>query len=196
MSEQIEIYKYKIKGDNDEDLDNRYHHVPEHLASEFQESVNSLGKKWELLANKTYHQDKEEYETKPENQGRLYRAKLIKKGLKAYGTAVAVAHVDGIQDQVIASAAYVAAKTSELAKEQKVDDKRLQATETLVNNLIGKVDNFIANVQDEKGQPNAFANKLVAETKTQRNHLDTKLKELNSEPQTVGAATSGKAGSK
>ena len=72
LSEQIEIYKYKIKGDNDEYLDPRYHHVSEHLDSEFQELVNSLGKQWELRMDLTYHTDEEEYETKPEDQDNVY----------------------------------------------------------------------------------------------------------------------------
>lgn len=129
--------------------------------------VKRLGQKFDIK--------KEHRKQYNEILGKLKRAKTIKKGLKGYGTAVALAHVDGIQDQVIASASYIAAKTSELAKQEKLDDKTLEGTERLVDKLSDKIDNIIANVQNDDGQPNGLANRLVTELKI--TELNNKVKE-------------------
>ncbi|MGB5635377.1 MAG: hypothetical protein WBM86_21700 [Waterburya sp.] len=152
-----------------------YQEVKDSYQSKLDARVNKLGSQFEIK--------KEHRKQHNEILGKLQRAKQIKKGLKGYGTAVALAHVDGIQDQVIASASYIAAKTSELAKREKLDDKTLEGTERLVDKLSGKIDNLIANVQREDGQPNALANRLVSETKTQMDNLNAKVKEAEKEKQ-------------
>lgn len=63
----IKIDKYKIEGD-----DNRYHNVPEHLASEFQEAVHELGRKYKLHMNMNYSTNEEEYETTPDDQENIH----------------------------------------------------------------------------------------------------------------------------
>ena len=157
---------------------NEYQATKDSYESRLNARVKSLGTQFKVK--------KEHRKQYSEILGKLQRTKVIKKGLKAYGTAVAVAHVDNIQDQIIASAAYVAAKTSELAKKEKLDDKTLQGTENLVDKLTGKIDNLIANVQTEDGQPNALANRLVAETKTQMGSLNTQVNKTAQEvPQTA-----------
>lgn len=152
-----------------QDARDEYQKVKDSYQSKLDARVKKLGTQFKIK--------KEHRKQHNEILGKLQRAKAIKKGLKGYGTAVALAHVDGIQDQVIASASYIAAKTSELAKQEKLDDKTLDGTERLVDKLSGKIDNLIANVQHDDGQPNGLANRLVVETKTQMDSLHAKVKE-------------------
>lgn len=151
---------------------------------EYQEVKDSYQSKLDARVKKLGNQFKIKKEHRKQHNeilGKLQRAKQIKKGLKGYGTAVALAHIDDIQDQVIASASYIASKTSELAKKEKLDDKTFEGTERLVDKLSGKIDNLVANVQTEDGQPNALANRLVVETKTQMDNLNAKVKEAEKE---------------
>lgn len=67
-----QIDRYKIKGHDGEYLDDRYHHVPKHLTSEFQEKVFELGKQWELKPSLSYKIDEEEYETNPDNASNVH----------------------------------------------------------------------------------------------------------------------------
>ncbi len=72
LSEQIEIRKYKIKGDNGEDLDHRYHHVPASLESSFRKELHILGKQWEFSPSEPYFFDEEEYETTPDDDKNVH----------------------------------------------------------------------------------------------------------------------------
>ena len=72
MSEQIEIHKYKIKGNNGEDLDHRYHHVPASLESSFRKELHILGKQWEFSPSEPYFFDEEEYETTPDDDKNVH----------------------------------------------------------------------------------------------------------------------------
>lgn len=143
-----------------------YQDVKDSYQSKLDARVKKLGSQFEIK--------KEHRKQHNEILGKLQRAKQIKKGLKGYGTSVALAHIDGIQDQVIASATYIAIETSKLAQQEKLDDKTLEGTERLVDKLSGKIDNLIANVQDEEGQPNATASKLVVEYKTEIDAIKAK----------------------
>ncbi len=72
LSEQIEIRKYKIKGNNGEDLDHRYHHVPASLESSFRKELHILGKQWEFSPSEPYFFDEEEYETTPDDDKNVH----------------------------------------------------------------------------------------------------------------------------
>ncbi len=118
--------------------------------------------------------------------GKQKRSKIIANGLKSYGKAVAVAHIDGVQDQVIASGMFVAAQASEVAKRQDLQNSKTEEqTKTFLRNVNPIINANIASLFKDNGEPNGLANRLAAEAKHER---DTALrKTMNVVTQPVGS---------
>jgi hypothetical protein len=115
-------------------------------------------------------------------KGKKREANLVKKGLKAYATARTIAKRNGQEDQLIASAEYLATQAAGMAKDTDVSDKSLQAVSKSIRTFNKGINQYINEVLDENGKFNAKANSLAIEAKTK-----VKQAESNGAQQPVSA---------
>ena len=103
-------------------------------------------------------------ELQQEMLGQQKCCKLIESGLKGYGKAVVAGHIIGKQNQVIASANYVAVKASKIASKQNLEDKSLEGVKIVMKNVNPSISDLVASLHTEEGELNAKADSFLAMT--------------------------------
>ncbi len=121
-----------------------------------------------------------------EMQGKQQCCKVIENGLKGFGKAVVAGYIINKQNQVIASANYVALEASKISSNQNLEDKSLEGVKTVMKNVNPGVNNLVASLHNEEGELNAKADSLVVETADQMRALKVKIESFQQQGVGVG----------
>ena len=125
-------------------------------------------------------------ELQQEMKGRQQCCKLIENGLKGYGKAVVAGYIIGKQNQVIASANYVAVEASKIANNQNLEDKSLEGVKTVMKNVNPGLNNLVASLHTEEGELNAKANSILTGTSEQLKLMKESIEAFQKQPVSVG----------
>lgn len=162
-----------------------YHHYVVNSASSVQEAKDTLKSYRDGLRAKVNDIDtnfeikKETKDYQKEILGQMKCSKMIEEGLKGYGKAVVAGTIIGKQDQVIASANYVAVEVSKQADNQNTDDKSIDGVKTVMRNVNASINNVVASLHNEDGELNAKADSLVVETVQQRKNMTEQIEKVS-----------------
>lgn len=130
-------------------------------------------------------------ELQQEMKGQQECCKLIENGLKGFGKAVVAGYIINKQNQVIASANYVALEASKISSNQNLEDKSLEGVKTVMKNVNPGVNNLVASLHNEEGELNAKADSLVAETAEQMRALKERIENISQQGIGVGVGVGG-----
>ena len=119
-----------------------------------------------------------------EMQGQQQCCKLIENGLKGFGKAVVAGHIIGKQNQVVASANYVAVEASKIATSQNLEDKSLEGVKTVMKNVNPGINNLVASLHTVEGELNAKADSLLTTTIDQMKSIKEVIEAAQKQPVT------------
>ena len=120
-------------------------------------------------------------ELQQEIKGQQKCCKLIENGLKGFGKAVVAGHIIDKQEQVIAVGNYVAVEASKIASNQNLEDKSIKGVKTVMKNVNPSIDNLVASLHTERGEPNAKVDSLVVATSEQGRKLREAVEALKTQ---------------